>query len=449
MKIIKTITITLSVLFTIPCTFAQSSTFFPEQLKSLIESKAVQQAYWTAKDHLEEWEGNPTFDLYYGIAAVDTGHANEGVFALQRVVLQQPNNLRARLELARAYFALGEYRRAKSEFEYVLSKNPPENVKKNVALFMDAIEEREKRFSTNRTLYADVHIGHDSNVNSGPSDSTITISDSSFGSITANLSDDSVENSDSFKEATFGGSIRHPVNPNTALFAKLDGSYRFYSSMDEYDTGIATAQLGATWKPNNQHKLTFQYVGQKYYLNEVRYRDMSGFGIEWAANVGTRGQVLTGLSRFGLFFPDQELRSADLTTASVTGIYLYGGPYQSVLFASLYNSTEDAQREDSAQAELLANRGYYGGRFGIQLNPINDLSVTASLMSQKLSYQEKDIVFNIERDETYSALDISVGYPLTEHWSVKGNVNYATNDSTIDLYDYERTQAKVGVRYDY
>ena len=51
---------------------------------------------------------------------VDSGHAGEGVLALERYLLQFPGNTAARVELARAYFVLGEYVRAREEFENVL-----------------------------------------------------------------------------------------------------------------------------------------------------------------------------------------------------------------------------------------------------------------------------------------------------------------------------------------
>ena len=40
-------------------------------------------------------EGDGNFDYIYGVAAIDTGHASEGVFALERVLIQFPGDSKA------------------------------------------------------------------------------------------------------------------------------------------------------------------------------------------------------------------------------------------------------------------------------------------------------------------------------------------------------------------
>ena len=59
------------------------------------------------------------------MAAVDIGRSGEGVLALERYVLQFPDDPRARLELARAYFYAGDDVRSREEFEAVARSRPP------------------------------------------------------------------------------------------------------------------------------------------------------------------------------------------------------------------------------------------------------------------------------------------------------------------------------------
>ena len=84
----------------------------PALLKQLFDSGDSQAAYDYALSEISKYEGDPTFDYYYGAAAIDIGEANEGVYALERVLVSQPNNHAARLELARGYFILQEYTRS-------------------------------------------------------------------------------------------------------------------------------------------------------------------------------------------------------------------------------------------------------------------------------------------------------------------------------------------------
>src|SRR3990170_4348222 len=84
--------------------FAQAALAAPaEDLRALLEQGRSGDAYALGRQHPEEL-GKPEFDFYFGISAVDSGHAGEGVLALERYVIQFPGNDRARLELARGYF---------------------------------------------------------------------------------------------------------------------------------------------------------------------------------------------------------------------------------------------------------------------------------------------------------------------------------------------------------
>src|SRR5437660_10796565 len=107
-----------------------------DELRALLEQGKSAEAYALGRRHPEEL-GKPDFDFYYGIAAVDSGHAGEGVLALERYVVQYPENDRARLELARGYFVLGELVRAREEFESVLLTDPPPAVRAPIERVMD------------------------------------------------------------------------------------------------------------------------------------------------------------------------------------------------------------------------------------------------------------------------------------------------------------------------
>src|SRR3954470_21710406 len=109
-----------------------------DELKALVDQGKGVEAYALGKNHPNEL-GNPAFDFYFGVAAIDAGHAGEGVLALERYVANFPDNQAARLELARAYFVLGDNARAREEFDVVQKSNPPPNVQANIQRFMDAI----------------------------------------------------------------------------------------------------------------------------------------------------------------------------------------------------------------------------------------------------------------------------------------------------------------------
>src|SRR4029079_813601 len=127
------------------------------------DSKA---AYELAKKNSDQL-GDPAFDFYFGVAAIDSGHAGEGVLALERYVVNFPDNHNARLELARGYFVMGDNQRARDELDNVRRPNPPPAVTANIERLMDARRSRESTYRTTGGVFLEGGFGYDSNVNGG------------------------------------------------------------------------------------------------------------------------------------------------------------------------------------------------------------------------------------------------------------------------------------------
>src|ERR1051325_7895595 len=90
-----------------------------DDLRTLVESGRSDEAYATFCTDPDISTRPAGYDLWCGVAAVDLGRPGEGVLSLERHVLQFPDDVRARLELARAYFYAGDNVRSREEFEAV------------------------------------------------------------------------------------------------------------------------------------------------------------------------------------------------------------------------------------------------------------------------------------------------------------------------------------------
>lgn len=116
----------------------------PEDIKTLIEQGRSAEAYALGLQH-EDMLGQPLFDYYFGIAAVEAGRMTVGVLALERFMLQDPTNDLARLELGRAYYLIGDYARAVREFDAVLAKSPPLSVQITIRRLIASMRDRNSR----------------------------------------------------------------------------------------------------------------------------------------------------------------------------------------------------------------------------------------------------------------------------------------------------------------
>ena len=79
----------------------------------LADAKALIKAGDSAKAYelleaAEEIAGTPEFDYVLGISALDSGRPGIALFALERVLAEEPNHVFARAELVRALLLLGE-----------------------------------------------------------------------------------------------------------------------------------------------------------------------------------------------------------------------------------------------------------------------------------------------------------------------------------------------------
>ena len=71
-----------------------------DDLRDLLEQNRFFDAYQVGRS-LPEHYGEPAFDLYFGISAIEAGHASEGVLALERYRMATPDDGQGALHLAR------------------------------------------------------------------------------------------------------------------------------------------------------------------------------------------------------------------------------------------------------------------------------------------------------------------------------------------------------------
>jgi tetratricopeptide (TPR) repeat protein len=120
---------------------SKSSQILQKLIKLVAESKFAL-AYQTGLSIHNEWEGDESFDFNFALAAAQTGHYNRAIFPFERLLENNPNNNRYRLELARCHFFLNNYHAAQREFNLVLASNPPAEVQAHIDRFLTRIAEQ-------------------------------------------------------------------------------------------------------------------------------------------------------------------------------------------------------------------------------------------------------------------------------------------------------------------
>jgi tetratricopeptide (TPR) repeat protein len=233
-----------------------------DKMKYLIEHQQVKEAYELGTAH-PELLGEPLFDYYYGVAAVDSGRISLGVLSLERVLLNDPNNDLARLELARAYFALGDYQRAQEEFETVKKHQPPPGVTATVNLYLDTIKAKEARYQTSYGVYVELGMGYNNNLNSATALNTITLP--FIGPVALGTSSQPQKSVFGFDSA--GVNVNIPIDTNLSGFADVNTRQQTYSQVKGYNLNVTNGATGLKYADGANLYRTWGAAGANFWLS--------------------------------------------------------------------------------------------------------------------------------------------------------------------------------------
>lgn len=411
------------------------------ELRALVDANDA--VAWEMAQRMEpEHAGDAEFDFWYGLAAKAAGNKQQAVFAFERVVLSQPNNARAKLELADAYAAYGNTREAKRLFNEVLATTPPEPVQQRIRTYLGALESAGRSNQTRVSSYLTLSGGYDSNVNSSPS-----LSDHDIGPLTFTLGSSSLETDTGFVDALAGVDVVNPVNQRTLRFLSASVQRRDNNEIfsgGNFDYSQATLTGGwmlkrgtANWRlPVTVQGLWAESAsGPATVINDDRY--LFTAGAEYSKPLSSR----TALTWFGqagaMHYPSEEPRNAKIIF--VGGAYIWqaaSAPLRLTTIARI--GTEPAEQE-------FNGRDYVALRLNARwiLSPTK--SVYGALGVQQSVYQEDHPVLLFAREETLADASLGWQWQVDTAWNLNLDLSFADNNSTDNtLYDFNRSQVKLG-----
>lgn len=413
-----------------------------DEVRALVEKGQSAQAYALGKQYADEL-GKPDFDFYFGIAAIDSGHAGEGVLAMERYIVLFPDNDRARLELARGYYVLGELIRAREEFENVSRRNPPPQVQATIDRFLDSIRSQETRYTTTATFYAEIGGGYDSNVNSGASGAVVNVP--TLGVIS--LARAGVKADSGFSYLGLGGNVSHPVAPGVALVggASYEGKFNSGDFESQFDTQSLGVYGGASViKDRDLYRATLGY--SELQVDYRDFRNVTAGNAEWHRQV----DELNTLSLFGqaaaLRYPDQPVRDSNFYGLGVGWRRAFIGPRQPVVQVSALGGQEKNQA-DPERNDLSRNLGTL--RAGISFTPAPNWGASGGISYTKSKFAETDPLFLVTRKDDYYGVDLGLSYRWSKAITLRADYLYSDNKSNIDLFEYQRSLFTLKLRYEY
>jgi hypothetical protein len=413
-----------------------------DDLRSLLSQGKAKEAYAVGIRHPDQL-GDPAFDFQFGLAAINGGHAAEGILALERFIVQFPDNGVARAELARGYFILGDDARARQEFEALQKLNPPAQLAAVIDRYLEAIRARDASSRTSARAYVEAGIGHDSNSNSGVGSSNIVLP--TFGNV--QVGPGGVRISSMYQTIGAGGQVSVPIDAGLALTASanLESKTHTKALAGPFDLLSYGAAGGLTYlRGDNLYRVMASH--NQLEVDYVRFRRATGFSAEWTHQIDefqTIGpSIQVGEYRYTGF---NEVRNARFTTLGVNYRRAFIHAWQPLLSVS---ASYGEERNVNARPDL--GKSGIGLRAAIAFVPAQQWSVGAGLSYQESRYDAADPLLSPEkRLDRYYAADLTVTYALSRDWSLRGEALVASNRANIALYQYDRSQLAVKLRYEF
>ena len=281
-------------LLTSPASTATGSVILPDaeiaKARALMKERRPDQALAVLRPLARSYPQRTNFRFLLGLAAIEASQMpdvadadreallDDAIATLRKILVDQPELVRVRLELARAFFYKEEDRLARDHFERVLASRLPAPVVANVNRFLAQIRAR-RRWS----MYLGASVAPDTNIGATSDEEIIYIFDLPFRRDNA----DDLTTSGIGTSVWAGGEYQHPLGNRLRLRAGADVTRREYSG-SEFDETHLSVHAGPRWLMDPRTELSLlANVRWRRRAGHV-YHDDTGARIEARRRLGTR-----------------------------------------------------------------------------------------------------------------------------------------------------------------
>ncbi len=414
-----------------------------QQAQEKLQAGDAEQAYELLVAEEAEYAGNIAFDYWLGMAGVRAGEYGRASFALERVIAEQPNHAAARLELAAAYVALNQTEPAAQQLDQLETMDPPPKAADRIAELEKAVGRRQEQTERAKQLFfVTLTGGHDNNVGTEPDDTPANI---------AGISSTSAP----FLDAQLGGTRLFNVTPSQKVGVSGQLYTRRHDSGDaneggsddpgRFDRDVGMLTMNWISDLDGRRELEIGAEGSIFRLDGEDYYNRAGLYGTWRDWISDALDYDVTLRGNDFSF---DVDSNDYFLWSLSSTLKYQVRPRWRLNLNFRVEREDAN-EDRVGGDARGLMLGFGSRYALASRHV----LTGSLNYERTDYSDKyPGIFQGTpgapgEDRSDDRYKVNLGhewYP-SNNWRVRTQVRYADQESTLDLFSYDRTSGSVSI----
>ena len=384
--------------------------------------------------------GDPDFDTVFGIAANQVGEHARAILALERVMIVQPRNGRARAELGRAMFAVGDAKSARTLLDEAKSQGAPTEVTATIDMFLRAIDRAEAERQSSVRAYVEASIGSDSNVATGPASANVAVP--ALGGTVFTLASNRVKQNATFFSLGAGANGRYIIDSRLSLIGGLSFAQRNHPDDSIFNNTQIALNGGFSYRANKD-EYTAVLTHDDYLVRGTTQRVQNGVVAEWTNRRTESSQYGAYAQISRLHYPGSAFR--DVNRLVFGGSYAQQLSEKLVAYGGVYLGSENALSSNFPEQ----GHRLQGLRAGGQLSVAPDWSAFAGLTYEHRKYGGVTPTFLVSRNDNQSSVNFGANWSGMKDWRVTPQISYTRIKSNIPINDYDRTLISVTARREF
>lgn len=409
--------------------------------EALVRAGRYQEAYRLLEPLEDSRAGDLKFDYLLARSALETGNPSKASFIYERILAIEPNFVGVRVEMGRAYLALGDYARAKLEFETVIRiPNLPPDIRQQAEAYGKVAAKYIEGKKTVAYGYMEYGYGYDSNALSATGRNPILL----YGGALLDLPPASLEASSNYNAVSLGGEVIHSLSRGFSVYAGGDARARFYNQIDTANYMNLDLRTGVGYGAG-RHNVRIGALGGRYFLDHRTLRDSVGGNVDYRFLANDTTQLTANIAAIRFKYANELLQVNDYDLYQ--GVFgfthsIFAG--RAIVGANLVGGYEaaDPNRQDG-------DKRFGGLRLVAQAAFTNRVGGFLSGGATWSEYLKENVLFGTQRRDVLYDVTAGVTVGIKSGWSVRPQVAYIRNESNIDLYTFDRTDVSFNIRKDF